>query len=147
MRLAAKFDIPSVGIADKDNNGPTAAPLYLTNKKDFEEELVSLIDSSNETFLNDLVKDYEGEDATVQTGALNRYAVKAFRITAIEYTTDLKLSQIPKTDITNLKAFYLTWLSVKKSYPLAKLIGEKLKVEDIPSVYKTVISKAVELSN
>jgi len=46
----------------------------------------------------------------------------------------------------NLKAFYLTWLSGKKSYPLGKLIGEQILVDDIPAVYKTVISKAVELS-
>jgi len=146
MKLVAKFDIPSVGVGDKDNNEPTTAPLYITSKKDFEEELVSLIDTGKEVFLSDLVKEYEGENALVQAGSLNKYAVKAFKITTTEFTTDLKLSDIPKTDIVNLKAFYLTWLSGKKSYPLGKLIGEQILVDDIPAVYKTVISKAVELS-
>ena len=146
MELVGKFDIPSAGIGDKDNNTPVTAPLYLTTKKDFEDELVALIDVGRETFLEDLVKDFEGADAVVQSGSLNKYAVKAFRITTTEFTTGLKLSEIPKTDITNLKAFYLTWLSGKKSYPLGKLIGESILEADIPVIYKTVISKAAELS-
>lgn len=77
---------------------------------------------------------------------MNKYAVKAFKIVTTNFTKDLRLSDISKTDILNLKAFYLTWLSGKKSYPLGKLIGEKILVDDIPSIYKTVISKAEELS-
>ena len=146
MKLVAKFDIQSVGIGDRDNNGPTTAPLYITTKKDFEEEFVSLIDTGKETFLNDLVKEYEGADAVVQEGALNKYAVKAYGITATNFTADLKLLDIVKTDIVKLKSFYLTWLSGNKSYPLGKLIGLKIVVEDIPVVYKTAILKAVELS-
>jgi len=146
MQLVAKFDIPSVGVGDRDNNAPVIAPLYLTAKKDFEEELVSLVDIGRENFLEDLVKDFDGADAVVQAGSLNKYAVKAFKVKTIEYTNDLKLSEIPKTDTTNLKAFYLTWLSGKKSYPLGKLIGESILEPDIPAIYKTVISKAVELS-
>lgn len=146
MELVGKFDIPSAGIGDRDNNDPVIAPLYITTKKDFEEELVSLIDENKEYFLSDLVKEYEGEEAVVQAGSLNKYAVKAFKIVTTNFTKDLRLSDISKTDILNLKAFYLTWLSGKKSYPLGKLIGEKILVDDIPSIYKTVISKAEELS-
>lgn len=146
MELVNKFDIPSSGIGDRDNNAPVLAPLYLTTKKDFEEELVSLIDVGREIFLEDLVKEFDGSEAIVQSGSLNKYAVKAYKITTTEFTADLKLSEIPKSDINNLKAFYLTWLSGKKSYPLGKLIGETILEADIPGVYKTVITKAVELS-
>ncbi|WPV67115.1 ATP-dependent nuclease [Chitinophaga sp. LS1] len=146
MELVSNFDIPSTGIGDRDNNTTVTPPLYLTIKKDFEEELVSLIDVGRESFLNDLVKEFEGEDAVVQSNALNKYAVKSFKIITTEYTADLKLSTIPKSDTTNLKAFYLTWLSGKKSYPLGRLIGENITLSDIPAIYKTVILKAVELS-
>jgi len=142
----SKFDIVSVGVADRDNNSPTIAPLYITSKKDFEEELVSLIDTGKETFLRNLVKDYEGEDAVVQANALNKYAVKAFKIRTADFTSDLKLADIGITDVLSLKAFYLTWFSGKKSYPLGKLIGESIAVDDIPLVYKTAISTAVDLA-
>lgn len=146
MKLVSKFDIVSVGVADRDNNSPTIAPLYITSKKDFEEELVSLIDTGKETFLRNLVKDYEGEDAVVQANALNKYAVKAFKIRTTDFTSDLKLADIGITDVLSLKAFYLTWFSGKKSYPLGKLIGESIAVDDIPLVYKTAISTAVDLA-
>ncbi|MGN6647550.1 MAG: ATP-dependent nuclease [Cytophaga sp.] len=146
MELATKFDIPSVGIGDKDNNTPVEVPLYITSKKDFEEELVSLIDLGEEVFLSEIVADYDSADAIVQVGALNKYAFKAYQITQNKYTSDLKLSDIPKTDMLNLKAFYLTWFSSKKSFPLGKLIGEKIFLDNIPTIYKVVIRKAKELS-
>lgn len=146
MELADEFDIPSVGISDRDNNSPVTPPLYLTTEKDFEGEFIALIDKGRENSLFNVVKEYDSEDAKVQVGSLNKYAFKAFEIVTTKFINDLKLSDIIKTDINNLKSFYVTWLSGKKSYPLGKLIGEKISVDDIPDIYKTVILKAEELS-
>ncbi|RWY52615.1 ATP-dependent nuclease [Mucilaginibacter gilvus] len=143
IELAQKFDIPATGIGDRDNQPAVAQPLYLTLKKDFEEELVSLIDAGKEGFLENIVKEFEGDNVTVQTGQLNKYAFKAYSVAAVPYTADLKLADIPKSDIINLKAFYLSWFAGNKSYPLGKLIGEKIDVADIPAIYKTVINQAV----
>ena len=146
IELAQKFDIPATGIGDRDNQAAVAPPLYLTLKKDFEEELVSLIDAGKEGFLEDIVKEFEGENVTVQTGQLNKYAFKAYNLVAVPYTADLKLADIPKSDIIKLKGFYLSWFAGNKSYPLGKLIGEKIDVGDIPPIYKTVINQAVTLA-
>lgn len=144
--LVGRFDIPSVGIGDKDNKSPVSPPLYLTTKKDFEEELVSLIDIGRENFLNNLVCTYEDENAVAQIGSLNKYAVKAYGLFSDNFTSELRLKDIDKTDLPKLRAFYLTWLSVNKSFPLGKFIGQTILEEDIPEIYKVVIRKAVELS-
>jgi putative ATP-dependent endonuclease of the OLD family len=146
IELVSKFDIPSSGIGDRDNNSSVLPPLYLTTKKDFEEEIVSLIDTGKESVLSEIVIDFDNDNPIVQVNSLNKYAFKAYGIQATNYISDLKLLDISKTDILNLKAFYLTWFAGKKSYPLGKLIGEKLLIDEIPSIYKTVIAKAVELS-
>ena len=146
IELVSKFDIPASGIGDRDDNSPVLPPLYLTAKKDFEEELITLIDIGKESVLSEIVIEYDNDNATVQINSLNKYAFKAYGIQTTNYTSELKLIDIPKTDILNLKAFYLTWFAGKKSYPLGKLIGEKLLFDEIPSIYKTVIAKAVELS-
>jgi putative ATP-dependent endonuclease of OLD family len=146
IELVSKFDIPASGIGDRDNNSPVLPPLYLTTKKDFEEELITLIDIGKESVLSEIVIEYDNDNATVQVNSLNKYAFKAYGIQTTNYTSELKLIDIPKTDILNLKAFYLTWFAGKKSYPLGRLIGEKLLFDEIPSIYKTVIAKAVELS-
>jgi putative ATP-dependent endonuclease of OLD family len=146
IELVSKFDIPASGIGDRDNNGSVLPPLYLTTKKDFEEELITLIDIGKESVLSEIVIEYDNDNATVQVNSLNKYAFKAYGIQTTNYTSELKLIDIPKTDILNLKAFYLTWFAGKKSYPLGRLIGEKLLFDEIPSIYKTVIVKAVELS-
>jgi putative ATP-dependent endonuclease of OLD family len=148
VELARKFDIPAVGIGDKDANDPAtiSQPIFVTNLRDYEEELVSLIDRGGENFLNQIVTEFDGADATVQANSLNKQAVKTYKITTTDFTSELKLSTIPKADVTSLKAFYLTWFAQNKSYPLGKLIGERIAAENIPSIYKTVISKAVELA-
>jgi hypothetical protein len=55
------------------------------------------------------------------------------------------LADIDLTDMVNLKAFYITWFSVCKSYPLGLLIGEHLSLAEIPVIYQTVITEAKKL--
>lgn len=122
MSLAEKFDIFSVGIGDRDNNtNKVEPPLYLTNEHDFDEEIASIFDS-NELFLNSIFEEY-----------------------AHEITIKQRQTAITNGEI-NDKNFYIKWLSKNKSYPLGKLIGEKILVNDIPTIFKTVILKAVELA-
>jgi hypothetical protein len=146
IKLATHFDIPSVGIGDRDDNGPMNPPMYLTSKKDFDEEIVSvLLDNGKEAILRAIVTEFEGAEATVQMAALNKFAVKAYQVTSTNFSGNLKLSEISASETIKLRAFYLTWLSTKKGYPLGKLIGEKIG-NTVPTIYKTVISKAVELA-
>jgi putative ATP-dependent endonuclease of OLD family len=147
IELAQKFEIPATGIGDRDNQPAVAPPLYLTVKKDFEEELISLIDTGRESFLEEIVHEFEDVGATVQASQLNKYAVKAYAITATNFQHDLRLADIAKTDIVLLKSFYLTWFAGKKSFPLGKLIGEKILLADIPPIYQTVINQAVILAS
>ena len=60
-------------------------------------------------------------------------------------STDLKLSDIDKTNITNLKAYYSTWFGINKSQPLGLLIGMKLSKSEIPQIYVNLIEQAKSL--
>lgn len=154
MRLVNKFFISSVGIVDKDNRNEDSQrqrevdlPNYFVTAKfkDFEQEIVSLlINKGCENTLRKILCDYDsqGEKRSMQKKSLNKRSVKRYGIPNQNFTTDLKLEDIALTDIENLRAFYLTWYSVNKSYPLGKLIGEQLTCEQIPKIYRVVIKKA-----
>lgn len=144
VELASKFMIKAIGIGDRDNNVSTAHPIYITNKRDFEDEIVYLLDIGKESKLRDLVIQYENKHAIVQFTKLNK-CIRTYSLNIAEYTQNLKLSDLPPTDLINLKAFYLAWFSNNKGYPLGKLISENLEASEIPLIYKTVITKAKEL--
>lgn len=149
IELADKFGILSVGISDKDNgaNKQTLSNHYVTNLRDFEEELVSLIDSEKENILRAILCAYDsqGVNRAMDSNSLNKMAHKKYGIVSKPFTDPLKLKDIDSTDKVTLKAFYITWLSVCKSYSLGLLIGEYLTSEEIPAIYKSVITKAREL--
>ncbi len=149
IQLADRFGIHSIGIKDKDDSTekPILPNLFLTTKRDFEEELVQLIETGKESVLKEILLQFEplGINTIVQAGALNKHAVKTYKIVSSDFTSNLKLADIAPTDKTTLKAFYVTWLSTKKSYPLGRLIGETLSCEDIPLVYQTIIIEAQKL--
>jgi len=154
IEIASFFQIPSVGIRDKDNGTkPTGLPnYYTTNKRDFEEEIVSLIDSNKEPSLRSILLQFDskGIERTMDKDALNsrlfdKQGNDKYSIGVGAFTSFLKLSDIVSTDTVNLKAFYITWFSVCKSYPLGLLIGEHLSLTEIPTIYKTVITEAKNL--
>jgi len=144
VELASKFKIKAIGIGDKDNISSVNHPIYITNKRDFEDEIVSLLDIGKESILRELVIQHENENAMIQFTKLNK-CIRTYSLTTTEYTQNLRLSDLPNTDLTNLKPFYLAWFSNNKGYPLGKLISEKLGASEIPDIYKTVINKAKEL--
>lgn len=147
--LASLFGIPSVGLTDKDSGitVPTLPNHYQTNLRNFEEELINLIDINGEATLRKIVSTYDPQSINreIQFEALNKWALKTYSVVTKEYTENLKLADITSTDIVNQKAFYLTWFSINKSYPLGKLIGETLSQGEIPVPYHDIVTEALKL--
>lgn len=153
MEIVDLFGIPSVGITDKNKGDslPIFPQHYQTTLRDFEEEIVSfLLMGGDESTLREIVMNFDsqGDQRIMMVNALNKQAKKKYNLSAIDYTNDLKLADIPSTDLTNLKAYYLSWFSTTgiKSFPLGKLIGETLTEKQVPIIYKTVFAKARELA-
>jgi putative ATP-dependent endonuclease of OLD family len=149
MQIASSFGIPSVGIKDKDDGKkpPKLPNHYETVLRDFEEEIITLLlDSGKENLLRKIVTDYDplGENRVMEVPTLNS-RVKKYKIFD-EYAINLRLADIQMTDLPNLKSFYLAWLSVNKSYPLGKLIGESLCEEDVPLTYRKIIDEAYKMA-
>jgi len=149
IELASLFGIPSVGLTDKDSGStvPTLPNHYQTNLRNFEEELVNIINANGEATLRKVVSTYDpkGINREIQFEALNKWALRTYSVVSKEYTDNLKLADITITDLINLKAFYLTWFSINKSYPLGKLIGETLSQAEIPIPYQNIITEALKL--
>lgn len=147
--LATKFGILSVGITDKDDGSrPSTLPNhYQTNLRDFEAELIALIDAGKESVLRTILCEYDsqGAERIMDVKALNKRAHNKHGIGTVPFSAPLKLSNISLSDTTNLKAFYVTWFAVNKTYPLGLLIGEFLTLAEIPTIYKTVITEAKNL--
>lgn len=146
IQLAEKFEIPCIGIKDSDGDStPTGIPnLWKTIERDFEAELMTLVDAGKESILYDIVSEFdsEGEERIMDAAALNKRAHKKYNYLPGPISTNLKLSEIYDTDIVNLKAFYSTWFSINKSQPLGLLIGMKFEKEDIPQIYISLIEYA-----
>mgnify|MGYP001019013388 CR=1 FL=1 len=149
IELAQKFNICSVGIADKDDNLPVSPPVYLTDKRDFDEEIVSsLFDVGKENILEEIIKEFNNGNVniTLQSGILNKCAVNTYKIITSNFTSNLTFANAKLSGGVQLKAFYLTWFASRKSYPLGKIIGEKIGSQEIPTIYQTVIREAVKIS-
>jgi putative ATP-dependent endonuclease of OLD family len=151
IAIASLFGIPSVGITDRDDgtHPPTLPNHFQTTLRDFEEELVSLVlNSGKEHLLRKVVELYDpkGVNREMNEEALNKRAFERYSAVNSAYTGPLKLADISAANMGDMKSFYLTWFSVNKSYPLGKQIGEVLSDAEIPPPYKTVITKALELT-
>lgn len=150
IELAQKFNICSVGIADKDDNLPVSPPVYLTDKRDFDEEIVnSLFNVGKENILEEIIKEFNNNgnvNITLQPGILNKCAVNTYKIITNNFTSNLTFANAKLSGGVHLKAFYLTWFASRKSYPLGKIIGEKIGSQEIPTIYQTVIREAVKIS-
>lgn len=146
IQLAEKFGIPCVGIKDSDgDSAPTDIPnLWKTTARDFEAELMWLIDSGKEDKLCEIVCEFDsaGQNRVLDAAALNKRAHKKYNFLLTPTSNSLKLLDIDKRDTMNLKAFYSTWFSINKSQPLGLLIGMKLGKDDIPQIYVDVIEYA-----
>lgn len=143
--LLSKFSIPSVAIRDRDTlTEPSSFPIYLTNKIDFEEELIES-NCSDYSILEAIFYqvDSKQEQRQLQSGALKKRAYKVYKVYTEKPTFNLTYKDISNPQ--DKKAFYLTWYSINKSITLGLLIGQTLQKEQIPQVYIDVIDKIVEL--
>jgi len=149
LDISESFGIPAVGIRDSDgDNSPAGRDnFFKTQKRDFEEELMFLIDNGKENILRDIIKEYDsqGENRELDKKAINKRAHKKYGYLTKPIDHNLKLSDIDITNISHLKSYYITWFSINKSQPLGRLIGMKLHESDIPQIYKDVILKAKSL--
>lgn len=148
MKLVDKFGVPSVGITDLDNGSliPTMPYHYQTQKIDFEDEIVSLLlNSSKEGVLRSILCEFDsdGDNRIMQAGAINK-KMKKYEAIPTSYS-NIQLSTLPNND-PNIRPYYLTWFSITKSYPLGKLIGERLQKSEIPRIYKLIIYRAKKLA-
>lgn len=147
--LLTLFAVPVIAIRDKDSNttSPTKPNFYQTEKRDFEEELIRLIDHGKEHLLRNILIEFDnqGETVQMQTGALNNIASR-YGLNLQTFTTGLRISDVASHETDSLKCFYLTWLDKRKSHPLGNLIGQSLSAEEIPMIYKSIIQQAKLLS-
>lgn len=145
MKVVSEFGISSVGITDKDDGNKNSAPnLFITSSRDFEEELVSIIDRDEEPKLRSILTNYDskGEERELTVEAINKYAHKKYKLQPSPYQETLVLKNINPTDKLKFKAYYLTWFGINKSIVLGRLIGESLEERHIPLVYKEALLEA-----
>jgi putative ATP-dependent endonuclease of OLD family len=160
LTLLGKFNIPCLGIVDKDEDPVSGNTLIRqTTKRDFEVEIISfLFDSGKESVLQKIVNDYTGKPidahsgeiiyATFQTGRLEKVKNKysSFINPATVISGNTRLSAISPTNIELKKLWYLTWFLKQKDIVLGGIIGENLSDAEIPQVYKNIINDAILLS-
>lgn len=159
LELISKFKIPCLGVVDKDSDPISTNPLIRqTTKRDFEVEVISLIEQDKEDILKKIVDDYEGKPtdhngnviyAAYQTNRLQKLKNKyqPFINSSTTISNNLRLSSISQNDLELKKLWYLSWFLKKKDIILGGIIGENLNNNDIPQVYKDVINEAILLSN
>jgi len=147
-----KFLIPVVAIRDRDNyTGTHTAPIYFTDKRDFEEEIIEANIEDNIDFLKIVVLEYDnlGVDRKLEKDSINKRLFtksgnsKYTNIT-VPITADLYLRDC--ANINDFRCFYIPWYSINKGILSGAIIGEEIKKENIPNIYKIVIEKIVELS-
>jgi len=147
MELLEKFGIPAFGVRDSDGkNIPAQGRLFITQKHDFEEELIETNWTERNSTLKRLINDYTsiGEKETIDANALNKHVHKKDKFHFQEFTSSLRLSKISDSKTMLQKAYYLAWFRMNKSIVLGREIGKTLKEVEIPEIYKKVIREAAQ---
>lgn len=147
--LLGQFNIYSVPVIDRDNNvSRSFSPLIITNKIDFEEEIVDKLMSENRDLLFEIVKNFDDRslDRRIQQNKLKQIANK-YNIEITWSEKDYKFSEIKDINDFNLiKTMFLSWFNINKSIVLGRFIGEKIDNEYIPEPYCNAIIMGMELS-
>lgn len=152
INILNKFSIPVVAIRDRDNYiGTHTEPIYFTDKRDFEEELIEANIENDIDFLKNVVLEYDpsGIDRKLEKDSINKRLFTKSGIPKYTNITTLILADLYLrncSEINDFRYFYLSWYSINKGILSGAIIGEKIKQENIPNIYKTVIDKIVELS-
>lgn len=155
-QLLNRFKISNCSIVDRDIYGGSQttynaiANLHVTDKRDFEEELVDTLQAAGKTqLLFDIVKDYEanGLDRQIQKNKLVQIAGR-YNLDATLIQGDCTLATLTAASDKNLlKIVFLSWLDLQKSITLGRLIGEKVEAAIIPVPYFAVMMEAKALAS
>jgi len=147
VELVESFGIPALGLADRDDNtGYSTDPkVFLTDTRDFEMELVTLVDQNREIVLYNLVKTLKGEQAIVPANKLQQY-VKYFGKTT-SWNRNQKLNELFLEEEEDIKLYYYSFFAKEKSFYTGSVIGEYLPVDAIPPICKKVIMEIKKLVN
>jgi len=140
VELVELFGIPARGLADRDDivGCSTDPKVFLTTTRDFEMELVSLVDVHKDTILYNLVKTLKGQDADVQSNKLVQY--KKYFTNATCWNKNLKLCDVwMEPDKDDVKLYYYSFFSKEKSYYTGSVIGGNLPANAIPLSIKSAI--------
>lgn len=158
LELLTKFEIPCLGILDKDDDPPNPnALIRQTSKRDFEAEIISIIDQGKGNILHDIIDLYNGKPRdqhnqitykSYQPNLLQKLQTKysSFIDQSLVLNSNLNFGNLSTTDKELKRLWYLAAFLKNKDIILGKIIGEHLDAPYIPSVYKTLILHAIQLS-
>lgn len=155
--LLNELKLSNVSIVDRDayellqSKYKSIPNLYITDKKDFEEELVNTLFVSGQIkILFGLINEYDinGLERKIQKAKLEEIA-KKYRINITWNNKDYKFSEILELDNQEdlKKTMFLSWLNINKSIILGRFIGEEMEQICIPVKYKEAFEKAKILSS
>ncbi|RKX57607.1 MAG: hypothetical protein DRP29_08175 [Thermodesulfobacteriota bacterium] len=147
-KLLNSFGIRTVTIKDKDDGKDLDGYDFITDGKDFEEEIVEKLLSENKKLLFELIKELDDKslERSIRKKKLKEIADK-YGITKNWDDKDYKFSEIANLSNQNLiRTMFLAWLNINKSIILGQFIGKKVETKYIPEPYCNAIIMAMELS-
>jgi len=146
MKLLDEFEINNIGIVDRDNDSDESENnLFVTDKRDFDEELFDSLISQDLNLIEELVKGFETnnyKETNIQKNKMEE-TVKKYNIEEEIINQNYKFQDVFKEENENiLKIWFLSWINLNKSITLGRTIGETLNQEQIPKCYKNVFKEA-----
>jgi predicted ATP-dependent endonuclease of OLD family len=141
-KLLEQLEFPVTVIRDRDKGAIEEERIFCTEKRDFEEEIISNVSLQkilgvletlhSETEITDMLKDLKG---------------KIKSITINEFSDCIKnIGKLVPEEKENLKKLVKIRLKNKKGVELGRLLGEIIGPEEIPDCYRKVIRRAYESS-
>lgn len=149
MQILDNFGIANVGLRDLDDkNIFKEGNLYYTVRRDFEEEIVSIIDKNDgkkllQQILAEHSKDIDEEH--VQSGNFSKVN-KTYKVGATDISGNIYYKDFESWDLPKQKVFFLSRFGSEnfKNYTVSQTIGEILTIEYIPKIFKLVICRAIQ---
>lgn len=121
---------------------------FLSEFVDIEHDIVNkVIDQGNDIALKDILYEYDSHkgERILQKSAINK-RIKSYNLNLDELNDDQKFSEIDYSNKELVKAMYLTWLGINKSFILGNRLAESLTAEDTPDFIRDAVLKSKELA-
>lgn len=153
-KLLDIMSINNVSIVDRDVYQETQQlydsvnNLKITNKRDFEAELVeNLFVNSKSELLFELIEEFDpmGLERKIEEPKINDIC-KKYSISITWPAKSYKFTDILKMNEDIKKAMFISWFDINKSILLGKYLGEKIDITYLPESYKTTIELAKQLA-